>query len=370
MTYPSAQDSDRLARAVLRQRLGVKPKENVTIETYPSSVPWAAGFVRESRRIGARPLVLYEDERSYWSAVEEGRASLLGAPGEHEWAALEDSDVYVYFWGPEDLARRAHLSEKDAEKAVAFNRRWYQLAHKSGVRGARMGIARATEPNSRFFGIPLGRWRERLVDASLQDPSRLRPPANRVRSAFERGRSVRIRHPNGTDLTLALAGRKATVAIGDLTPEDRKSPFGSMTNVPDGSVYVAVDEKTADGTFVANRPNTTSFDGPVEDGRFVFRHGRLVSSSFGRGGRFFRRAYRAAGSGRELPAFVELGVAAGLEGLPLLEEAEAGAVTVGIGRNAPYGGTTDVDFLAYLTLAGAEVSVDGRRLARGGRVAL
>ena len=102
--------ADRLARVTLRQRLGLKPRENVTIEAFSSTLPWAAGFVREARRIGANPLVHFEDEASYWAAVREGRASVIGAPGDHEWAGLGETDVYIYFWGPTEIERRARLS--------------------------------------------------------------------------------------------------------------------------------------------------------------------------------------------------------------------------------------------------------------------
>jgi leucyl aminopeptidase (aminopeptidase T) len=368
MPAPSVEDADRLARGVLRQRLRVKPKENVTIETYPSSLPWATGFVREARRLGARPLLLYEDERSYWSAVEEGRAGLVGTPGAHEWAALKGSDVYIYFWGPENLARRGRLPDREAEKLVAFNSKWYQLAQKAGVRGARMGIARVTEANARFFGVPLGSWREQVVRASLRDPASIRPSATRLARRLARGRSVRIRHPNGTDLTLALAGREPLTSLGEVTAESMKTPFGSMANVPDASVYVAVDEGTADGQFVANRRTTSPSGSPIEGGRFTFRNGRLARSAFRRGGTGFRVPYRAAGVGRDLPSFLEVGLDPAVMGGPLIEESEAGAVTVGVGRNTFAGGKTAVDFFAYLTLGGAELSIDGQKIVRGGRV--
>jgi leucyl aminopeptidase (aminopeptidase T) len=369
MSAPRVEDADRLARAVLRQRLNVKPKENVTIETYPSALPWATGFVREARRLGARPLLLYEDERSYWAAVEEGRSHLVGSPGEHEWGALEKSDVYVYFWGPEDLARRRRLDEKESEKLVAFNMDWYRVAKKAGLRGARMTIARVTEPNARFFGVPFRRWQDQVLRASLHDPASMRPAARRAAARLESGRAVRIRHPNGTDLTLGLKGRKASVTIGELDPDWKKSRFGRLTSVPDATVYTAVDERTADGTFVANRTTTTGFDAPVDGGRFVFRNGRLARASFARGGSAFREAYAAACAGRDRPSFLEIGLDPTVEdGTPLLEETEAGAVTVGVGRNAGFGGTTTVDFLGYLTLGGADVSVDGRPLIRRGHL--
>jgi hypothetical protein len=138
--------------------------------------------------------------------------------------------------------------------------------------------------------------------------------------------------------------------------------------VPDASVYVAVDETTAEGTIVANRTSTAAFFQPIDGGRLSFRNGRLASFSLGRGGSPFRSAYRAAGAGRDRPSFLEVGLDPALAGVPLLEEAEAGAVTVGVGGNSGFGGRTKADFLGYLTLGGAELAVDGRTLVRRGRV--
>jgi len=367
MTAPSPAVADRLARNVLRRCLHLRPKENVTIETYPSSLPWVAGFVREARRAGARPLVHLEDEASYWTAVEEGRAALLGAPGKHEWAALENTDVYVYFWGPEDLARRSQLSESTMEKLTAFNSRWYEVARKAGVRGARMSIARVTEANARYSGVPFAAWQREVLSASLRDPATLRADAERMRRAFARGRSVRITHPNGTDLTLALAGRRVMSATSEVTPKGRKTAFGVLSTVPDGSVYTSVDEGTAEGTLVANRFTHTP-RGRYEGGRFEFSNGRLRSFSFAKGGAGFSRSYRQAGAGRDRPSFLEVGLVPEIRISPSLEEAERGAATVGVGQNAMFGGKTKVDFLGYLTVGGAELSVDGRPLVRGGRV--
>ena len=364
---PSPTQADRLAHEVLTRRLSLRPGENVTIEAYPEALPWATGFVREARRRGARPLLHFEDEASYWSAVREGGARLLGSPGDHEWAALAATDVYIYFWGPEDLARRARLPDAVQEQLTAFNGRWYETARRAKLRGARMMIARATEANARFWGVPLGAWRREVLAASLRDPKHLRKPAVAVERALARGHELRLRHPNGTDLTLRLAGRDPVVATGEVRPAARASRFGRMANVPDGSVYVAVDESTADGTVVANLPTTTAAY-RLTGGRFRFRAGRLVEATFRDGGSAFRREYRAAGPGRERPAFVEVGLDPEVRRAPGLEEIVAGAVTVGVGGNAGFGGRTKVDFLGYLSVAGAELSVDGRTVARNGTV--
>ncbi|MGB6501780.1 MAG: hypothetical protein WBG19_10385 [Thermoplasmata archaeon] len=367
MNAPSVEQADRLARAVLTRRLKLRPKENVTIETYPSSLGWATGFVREARRLGARPLIHYEDEAAYWTAVDEGRSALIGSPGDHEWATLRETDVYIYFWGPEDLARRDRLPEPAAERLTAFNRQWYDVAQKAGLRGVRMGIARVTEANARHWGVPAGVWRNEIYEASLQDPVSMRADAARIRRAFERGREVRIRHPNGTDLTLALAQRPVQVTLGEVTPEGMKSRVGRMASVPDGTVYVSVEEETASGTLVANR-STHGGSGRFEGGRFRFKDGRLTGFSISKGGRATLKEFRSAGAGRDRPSFVEIGLNSAIQRSPGLEEAGRGAVTAGVGGNAGFGGKTKSDFIAYLTVSGAELRVDGRPLVRAGRI--
>ena len=362
--------ADRLARQVLTTRLGVKAGENVTIEVYPASLPWAAGFVREARRLGASPLVHYEDENSYWAAVEDGRADLIGNPGTHEWAALDETDAYIYFWGPEDQARMRQLPEKTRGQLTAFNMKWYERAGKAGVRGVRMAIARATPENARRWGVSLEAWRKELLASSSLDPKVLARDATKLRRALEGAGEVRVRHPNGTDLRLGLVRRKATVATGLATPEAiRKQPRGSgfMASVPDGSVYVAADETRAEGTIVSNR-NLAGFPDPVGGARWTFRRGHLVSQSYASGGALVRREYSEGRKGRDLPGMIEVGIDPTTHMAPGLQENERGAVSIGVGSNRSFGGTTAANFNAILTVSGAELSVNGRTLVRNGRI--
>ena len=180
MANRAAENADRLARSVLKDRLHLKAKENVTIETYPSALPWATGFVREARRMGAKPLLHYEDEASYWTAVEEGHAHRIGSPSDAEWAALADTDVYIYFWGPEDMARRIALPEKTQGSLTAFNGKWYDVAAKAGLRGARMSIARVTERNARHWGVSRSTWEAEVLAASFRDPKTMAKDAAKV----------------------------------------------------------------------------------------------------------------------------------------------------------------------------------------------
>jgi leucyl aminopeptidase (aminopeptidase T) len=364
---PSDHDADRLGREVLRGRLGLRPKEAVTIECYPSSLAWAAGFVREARRAGAYPIVHFEDEGSYWDAAEHGRAKLLGALPKHEQAALDATDVYVFFWGPEDTGRRDRLRGPDQDAIFAFNPKWYERAKKAGLRGARMAIARATEANARRFGVSVAQWRSQLLAASLHSPESLQPAVRRLEKPLGGRGEARLTHPNGTDLRLALADRPVQKATGALPPQRERGTFGFMVNVPDGSVYVAVDESTAEGTLVANRRSSAA--GPIlEGGRWTFRDGRLTSRRFAKGGSDFEAVFRRATGDKDRVSFLEVGVTPDLRGTPYLEENERGAVTVGIGNNASFGGKNQSSLFQCLTVAGASLTIGGKTVLTGGRI--
>lgn len=363
----TAAQADRLARNVLVSRLGLKPKEKVIIETYPSSLPWATGFVREARRRGAHPILHYEDESSYWTAIEEGRAGLLGSSAGHEMAALAEADLYIYFWGPENLARRWKVDEATQDQATAFNSRWYDIARKNGVRGARMGIARVTPENARAFGVSYPAWRAELLEASTRDIKPLVRQADRLRKVLEKGGSGRLTHPNGTDLEFALADRPMRESLGRVTPAEVKTRFGMMASIPEAMVYISVDESTAEGTVVANRP-TRQGATPREGGRWVMKDGHLTEYAYRTGGKEFREAYESAPRGRDLPALLEIGLDPSIRVSPLLEESELGAVSFAVGGNAVFGGKTRVPFIDWLTVGGAELSVNDRPIVREGRV--
>jgi leucyl aminopeptidase (aminopeptidase T) len=359
--------ADQLARHVLNERLHLRPKENVLIEAYPSALPWAAGFVREARRKGAIPVVHYEDEASYWRATEEGRAGLLGTMGAAEKAALAAADVYIYFWGPENLARRWKMDGSDQDRTTAFNATWYEVARKSGLRGARMGIARVTEANARTFGVSYRAWLDEMFAASVRDPRASLKDLERVRRALEHGSTVRFRHSNGSDLTLGLRQRPAREGIGRVTPAEMKTPFGMLASVPEGATWVAIDEETADGTLVANLPTWVG-GSPRKGGVWTFRDGRLVKWRYSAGGGEFASGYAKGGKGRDQPSFVQVGLDPSLRMSPMMEESHRGAVAVGVGGNTGFGGANKANFLEMLIVEGGELRVDGRAIVRAGRI--
>jgi leucyl aminopeptidase (aminopeptidase T) len=359
-TVPTATRT-RLARSVLRNNLEVKPGERVLIEAWTHTLPWAVSFAREARRIGAQPLLLYEDEPAYWDAVDDGEFKVLGKPAAHEWAALGKTDVFVHFWGAGDRLRYSKLPEARANQLFEFNMPWYAAAAKAGLRGARMEVGRPYPNLARLYRLDETKWRDQLIRATMVEPASLSRRATPIVKALERGKRVRIRDDHGTDLTLGLARRHARADTGHSGPAERKRPFGMLFTLPSGAIRVPVDETVADGTIVANRPSYYD-DGTATGGTFRFRNGKLTDAGFEQGGERFDRTFKTGGKGRDRPGYLSIGLNPQLENAPQIEDVECGAVMVTVGGNRNLGGSNASPFFGWVVNVGATVEVDGREI--------
>src|SRR5207247_414260 len=81
----SVSEYEALAKNVIRRTLHIQPKENVIVETWNHGLPIATEVVYQVRAAGARPMLLFEDEDTYWKSVTTLPESKLGQVGSHEW---------------------------------------------------------------------------------------------------------------------------------------------------------------------------------------------------------------------------------------------------------------------------------------------
>jgi leucyl aminopeptidase (aminopeptidase T) len=369
MQAPPPEDTPvaRVVQNVLRRTLRLKRGESVIIEAWSHMVHWSDAFVYEARRMGARPLVFFEDEETYWKSVETLPAKEIGKVGEAEWSALEGTDAYVFLWGPANRSRLQALPDDKRSALTAYNGEWYRRAEKAKIRACRIELGRATDFTARQYGVSGPVWREKLLEGSLVDPSVLTRDGRKVASKLAKGRSLTIRHANGTDLTLGLARRKPTIDDMVVDAEDVRAG-NNVVSVPGGGVYVALDEKVASGTIVANRASY-GFNSAQVGGRWEFAEGRLTSFAFERGGELFQEKYDAAPEKeRDRPGFFSIGLNPKVYDAPNLEDVERGSVLVGVGANAGYGGKNSGPFSAWIGLAASHVEVDGAPIVADGEI--
>lgn len=359
---PSARRESAFAKAILHRNLKVRPGENVVIEGWSHVLPWATALAREARRIGAYPIILYENEDSYWDSVSAKEDEILGATPAHEWSMLGKTDVYIHMWNAPDRLRIEALGPERGGKLFGWNPRWYEVARKAGLRGSRLEIGRPFPSLAKVYHVNQSTWMDQVVNGTMVDPDHLQALAAPIARRLRRGRKIRIFDGQGTDLTLGLARRAPRIDAGRVTPEDMKTPFGMLNLLPSGSVRVALDETVAEGTIRANRPSYND-TGMSTGGVFEFRKGKLVRHRYATGAQFFDKFYSKAGKGRDRPGYLGIGLNPCLHSTPQLEDREAGAITVSVGGNAFLpGGKNTTNFGGIVVNVGAQVEIDGRPL--------
>jgi leucyl aminopeptidase (aminopeptidase T) len=356
-----------VAHNVLANTLRVRRGENVVIETWSESLPWAKPFVNEARRMGANPMLLYEDEGSFWEALRAGEGRHIGRVGDHEWAAMEKSSAYVFFHGPSEWPREDDLSPQKLKGVAAYNPEWYRRAAKAKIRGARMFLGRTSQLSADRWGLDLGSWREELLRASLVPPADLHGVGTRIAERLQKGKEVRVSHSNGTDLSFRL-GRFPIQLDDALVDASDLKAGNNMASIPGGVVGVCIDHTSVQGEVVGNH-TTYPQSGPVTGSRWSFSDGHLTAQSYESGGAPIQAAYaKASGAGRDRLGFISVGLNPEITKLPMMEDQELGAVLLQLGANSFRGGKIAAPPGPWSVLKGADVLVDGTPLLEGGRI--
>ncbi|MCI4330926.1 MAG: aminopeptidase [Thermoplasmata archaeon] len=361
--------AESLARRVLGKNLATGKGESVIIETWPHTLEYARAFVEETRRLGAVPTLLYEDEPAWWSAVEAKNFSPFAKLSKAEKAAVAKADVYIHFFGPKDQVRLAELPSANREKPFAWNEEWYDIAHKGGLRGVRMTIGLIPDGLAEKFGMTEDELHGKLLKAGSVDAAKMARNGSKLQKLVEKGSELRLRHSNGTDLTFRLKGAHARADTGIVDAASRKRRYGVLSNNPTGLLMVGVDRSNATGTIVSNR---AVYDGATArryaDARWTFEAGKLVKRSSGDGAKEFDAAYAKGGKGRDALSYFSIGLNPEGNAAAPAEDTEEGAVLVSIGNNTFAGGTNKAKMRGFAMVAGAQIQVDGRTIVDGGRI--
>ena len=358
-----------VARALVGSALSIKRGEHVVVVTWNHTLPWAAGCVAEARRLGARPVLLLEDEGAFWKSLDL-------APSTRAWsglttpvrAALRHTDALIYFPGPADRPRLHTLPPRLLGPFLGTDDDWLQRARAERLRGLRCLLGYASDAQAELWGVPGAMWRSQLIRGITEvDYDALRTRAARVANLLRRGREVRVTAADGTDVRFRLRGRIPWVDDGVTDPEDVRRGR-NLAAAPGGSVAVAIDERSAEGMAVANRPSYLT-PGRVEGGQWEIESGRLRNYWYSEGGEAFEGEFSTAPRGRETVSLFALGLNTALApGVPQAEDQEAGTVTLAIGGNTLYGGRNRCRYLSWITIGEATVAVDGAPLADRGQI--
>jgi leucyl aminopeptidase (aminopeptidase T) len=261
---------DRVADKVLRDSLGVRAGENVTIETWNTGLAFAERTVLGARRIGAAPTLLFEDEATFVESVRSTPPKFLGAMGDHERALLSRTDAYIFVPGPV-LAGSPILSREELTSSTAYNPSWYEAANKAKLRGVRMLFGYVGTNGARILHRPLDRIVRHQLAACLADFQKVR----RTGLALSRllgPRSKVVVRAEEEELSFELGSEDA---LDDGVVDRRDlAAGGNMVNMPPGYYAREILRTSLTGAVRLHAPVPRI--GRIADLRFEFDRGRLT----------------------------------------------------------------------------------------------
>jgi len=302
------------AASACRQNMAVKEGESVVVVADPEMLAYGEAFAYAAEAMGADVTLALMKDRGRHGAE----------PPKPVAAAMEAADVFI-------LTTTHSLSHTDARR-------------------------RATERGARGASLP-GVTRQMFLEPMTADYVFVRKLTEAVASILDRGDTVRITSPSGTDLTLSIKGRVAMRDDGDYTRP------GTWGNLPAGEACIAPVETEGEGVLAPVYP------GSAEPLRITVRDGRAVS--FEGGARSIERVLREAGECGFHVA--ELGVGtnpkARLVGNVLEDEKVLGTVHIAFGDSTSFpGGRNKCEVHVDLVVLNPTVTVDGREILRDGKI--
>jgi leucyl aminopeptidase (aminopeptidase T) len=235
---------DRVADRVLNESLRVRAGETVTIETWNTGFEFAKRVSVCARRLGASPVLLFEDEDSFVEGVRQLPDERLGELGAHESALLSKTNAYVFVPGP-ILGGSAKLSREEFTASTAYNPSWYRTAKKAGLRGARMTFGYVGPELAMILRKPVSRVVEHQFGASLTDLQKVRQTGLSLSRRLRPRASATLRAEGETfhfNLGAEEAFDDGTVSRNDL------ATGGNLTNVPPGYYARGIVASSLNGT--------------------------------------------------------------------------------------------------------------------------
>lgn len=364
----STLDTDQLATTLITANAGVKADDIVLITGTAEDLQLLEDLAVQARKVGAHPLIAVGSdrlERRMFVDIDpelDTQSPRLAL----ELARIVDVHINVPTGNDPSL-----LADVPAERFAARGKTFQAVDAAQREHGGRYvelnNDMYPTDWRAEQFGLSREELSELFWSAVQVEPARLQAAGEAIRTRLEKGTTLRITDPNGTDLEVGIEGRVPYVSDGVIDEADlAKGPAGRSVWLPAGEVYVTPVPGTARGKVVVDRSFVEGQE--IQDLTLEFQDGRVTSMTAASGLERLQALYDAADDAKAEFGYVDIGLNPSLAANKdrMRTWTPAGMVTVGIGNNTWAGGDNSSNFGWNGHLAGATVTIDGEPVVEGG----
>lgn len=354
-------DLEAVAHSLVNRSAAVEEGEKVLITGGPRDLELLENLAVHVRRLGGHPLIELTTPRltrRMWDDVPE---EFDGQRSEWSWALAESADVSFIIGGPEDPDLLAHIPEERfaarAEANQGLEGLWRQGRSVEVGNGLYPTAARAAQ-----LGVERSELERLFWEGTTADPAVLRATGDRLRTVLESGSTVRVTHPNGTDLSVGIRGARISVSDGTTGPGDGLQP--PWTWLPAGEVFLTVEPGSAQGRLVVD---IVHFRGETVEGlELTVSEGRVQSMEAASGFDALQAFYQNGPEGRDLLTVIDFGINPGITSQRLLSYMTSGMFTVFFGGDWWAGGDLGITWNLDFHQPGTTIRVDDRVVVEDG----
>ena len=359
----------RIVENVVKQALRIQEDDIVHITASRHMLSLAEELAIECRKAGAETTTLYWSEPVWYWSLENLPVEWLRGASKTDATLLDVATATITMAVAADPKPMARISAERWEANSEGADFYYRKMIERKVRNATLAIGTVTPQRARAYGFNYSAWKRTTENALKSDYKKIAETGRKLRGMLDGStHEVHVTSKTGTDLRFRLAGRKAWVDDGILDDEDLAA--GTFdTTLPAGSISVAADEDTANGTVTFDL--TIPQRGKLIKGlTWSFENGMVSKFTAARNGDTIIPVWEKATGDRDRFGWFGIGFNPAAKTGFLADGIASGAVTIGVGDNRLFGGKNTSTFGFQGTLKKSTVTINNQPIVTDGKLVI
>ena len=368
MPAPAASpDLAALAEKLVGTNANVKEGQIVQIVAGPIDTALAEEIAVAVRKRGAHPFITYWSESLAKKTLASTPDKFDGQARKLDMALAKMIDVTIAIPQVRDPAIFAALPAARMAVIAKAEQPADQLRRKRAVKSVDLSNGLAPSASrAKELGLSEADLKKIYWDGLSADYAAIEQKCTALKATLAKGKELKITHVNGTDLTIAIKGKKISTSDGVISDADIKAGGpGVQAWLPAGEVYLpagVANGKLVDDRFVAFGTAAVGLTIEVKAGKIT-----AMTAKSGWDG-IVKQRFDAAGPGKNELSLVDFGCNPAVKGDKLESYIPAGMMTLGFGGNDWAGGTNKEPFGLQLHLPGTTVMLDGKAIIENGQL--